>query len=126
MERQRILYEPGKRLHFVLSAEAIQHSFAPADVMRGQLDRLVSASTLKTVELGIIPMGREWPIPPSHGFWIFDDSTVLVETISAELTVTELEEVQLYVTAFELFAGISVSGDPARRFLLDLQAKIPE
>jgi transcriptional regulator with XRE-family HTH domain len=126
MARQRILYDSSKRLHFVLSAEAVQHSFAPADVMRGQLDRLVSASMLKTVTLGIIPMGREWPIPPSHGFWIFDDTTVLVEAISAELAVTEPDEVQLYVAAFELFAGVSVSGDIARRFLLDLQAKIPD
>lgn len=125
MERQRMLYDSGKRFHFVVSVEAIQHSFAPPDVMRGQLDRLVSASMLKTVTLGIIPMDREWAIPPSHGFWIFDDSSVFVETISAELAITEPDEVQLYVTAFELFAGMSVSGDPARRFLLDLQAKIP-
>lgn len=125
MERQRALYDSAKRFHFVLSAEAIQHSFAPVDVMRGQLDRLVSASLLKTVTIGIIPLGREWPLPPLHGFWIFDAAAVFVETISAELTVTEPDEVQLYATAFDRYAAASVSGDAARRLLLDLLAKLP-
>ncbi len=124
MERQRVLYEPGRHLHFVIAAEALQHSFAPSEVMRGQLDRLVSASMLKTVTIGIVPMGREWPCIPWHGFWIFDDSTVLVETISAELTVTEPDEIRVYEEAFTQLAEASICGDVTRRYLLDLQSRL--
>lgn len=126
MERQRGLYVSSKRFHFVLAAEAVHHSFVPPEVMRGQLDRLVSASLLKTVSLGIVPLGREWPFLPLHGFWIFDDSTVFVETVSAELVVTEPDEVALYASAFDKYASAAVFGDVARRLLLDWMAKIPD
>jgi hypothetical protein len=37
----------------------------------------------------------------SHGFWIFDDRLVLVETLSSEISLRDSEDVGLYVRHFD-------------------------
>jgi hypothetical protein len=51
---------------------------------------------------------------------MFDDRMVMVETYSAELTVTQPRELALYAKAFALLHGSAVYGRPAR----DLIAKV--
>jgi len=126
MERQRVLYEPGHQFHFVIMESALRQSFVPRDVMRAQLDRLVSVSTLKDVALGVIPLDAQLPAAPWHGFWLFDDRLVQVETISAELSVSEPEEVKMYATTFRAFADAAVHGDAARSRLIDVQRSLAD
>ena len=124
MERQRVLYEPGHQFHFVILEATLRQSIVSGDVMRAQLDRLVSASTLKSVALGIVPMSVQLPAVPSHGFWLFDDRLVQVETVSAELSVNEPEEIKMYATTFRVFADIAYYGNQARTLLLDVQTSL--
>jgi transcriptional regulator with XRE-family HTH domain len=126
MERQRVLYEPGHQFHFVVTETALRQSFVPNDVMRAQLDRLISVSTLKGVVLGIVPMSVQLPAAPWHGFWLFDDRLVQVETISAELSVNEPEEIKMYATTFRVFAEVALYGKQARALLIDIQAGLAD
>jgi transcriptional regulator with XRE-family HTH domain len=132
MRRQEVLYRPGKRFHIVITEGVLRScAVAPAKVMVPQLDRLVAATTLEpTVKFGVIPFGANWPVALDHGFWLYDDNCVIVETLSAELRLTRADEIQLYGRAFDQLAAIACYGQAARaiitRVLTELSAHVNE
>jgi hypothetical protein len=93
-------------------------------VLLPQLDRLVAASTLQNLRLGIIPMDAAYVIGPGHGFWIFDDERVIVEIFSAELTLAQPQEMELYGTVFGAMAAVASYGSKARALLSRLMDEI--
>jgi transcriptional regulator with XRE-family HTH domain len=117
MQRQEVLYRPGKRLHFVLTEAVLRYRLCPVDVMAGQLDRLVALCSMSTIHVGVIGFGAELTESPKHGFWIFDDQRVLVETIGAELTLTQPQEIALYGRVFDKLATSASYGQEARRLI---------
>ncbi|MFJ1644404.1 helix-turn-helix domain-containing protein [Streptomyces sp. NPDC088258] len=129
-QRQEILYRPDKRFHFVLTEAALRFRLCAPEVMLGQLDRLISLSTLPNVKLGIIGFGTRYDVAPWHGFWILDHDRVMVETYSAELNLAQPSEVKLYGTAFERLAAVAAYGRAARALITqvteDLSAEAPE
>lgn len=54
---------------------------------------------------------------PSGGFLVFDDEMVQAETVSAELTVTQPQEIALYARRFALLSESAVSGRDARTLI---------
>ncbi|QXJ20775.1 helix-turn-helix transcriptional regulator [Actinomadura graeca] len=117
MERQQILYRGDRRFHMVISQSALTLGIVSADVVRGQLDRLLTLSSLPRMHLGIIPTRAEHKFFPLHGFWILDDREVLFETISAEIKLTQPQEVATYARAFERLAASAIYGRQARRLI---------
>ncbi|MGK4579806.1 helix-turn-helix domain-containing protein [Kitasatospora sp. HPMI-4] len=118
LARQEALYSPGrKRWHILLTEAALLYGVASAQVMRAQIDRLVSATTLPAVRLGVIPFRKRLPVSPAHGFWIFDDKQVIVEVVSAELRLGLPEEVAQYRKVFDLLASSALYDADARRAL---------
>nr|WP_065487463.1 helix-turn-helix transcriptional regulator [Streptomyces sp. PTY087I2] len=115
--RQEILYRPDKRFHFVLTEAALRFRLCTPDVMIGQLDRLVSLSQLPNVRLGIIDFETQYATSPWHGFWIYDNERVLVETLSAELDLRQPQEIELYGSAFEQLAAVASYGRAARAII---------
>lgn len=85
MRRQEALYEPGKLFRILVWEGALHALICPPPVLADQLDRLAGSIGTGTVELGIVPLGAPLPMTPKHGFWIFDESRVIVETINTEL-----------------------------------------
>jgi transcriptional regulator with XRE-family HTH domain len=126
MERQRLLYEPGKRFHFVLTTGALRARTCPAEVMRGQLDRLMVTTTMERVRLGIIPDQAQLMLPPMHGFWILDDRLVQAEVLAADLNLTDESEIRLHVEAFNRLATSAVYGGTARAVLAQLAIDLPD
>ncbi len=119
MERQQFLYHGDHRYNVVLGEQALHTNIGGPDVMRGQLDRLLASISLPRLSLGIIPMRSPYHIWPANAFIMFDNRMVMVETYSAELTVTQPRELALYAKAFALLHRSAVYGRPAR----DLIAK---
>jgi transcriptional regulator with XRE-family HTH domain len=118
VQRQDILYRPDKRFHFVLTEAALRFRLCSPAVMLGQLDRLVSLSALPNVRLGIIGFDAQYSgTSPWHGFWLYDNDRVLVETFSAALDLRQPQEVELYADAFEQLAAVASYGQPARAIL---------
>jgi transcriptional regulator with XRE-family HTH domain len=120
MQRQDVLYRPGKQFHFVIAESVIRsQAAAPAAVMAAQLDRLVSATALgPNIKFGVIPFERQWPVFLDHGFWLIDDDFIIVETLAAELRLTRPEEVQIYARVFEQLAKIAAYGADARAVIM--------
>ncbi|MGW5385499.1 helix-turn-helix domain-containing protein [Nocardia sp. NPDC003963] len=113
LERQQVLYRGDHRFHILIAEQALSTTVGGQSVMIGQLDRLLAVIGLPRVLLGIVPSAAEWRAPATN-FVMFDDRMVLVEAISAELTITQPREIALYQRAFETLAGQSVTGTAAR------------
>jgi transcriptional regulator with XRE-family HTH domain len=132
IQRQEILYRPDKRFHFVLTEAALRFRLCPPTAMLGQLDRLISFSALPNVKLGIIGFEVEYLTSPWHGFWLYDDKWVKVETYSAELNLRQPQEIELYSNTFEELAAPAVAsyGRAARAIITravdDLASEMPE
>ncbi|MFY4719337.1 helix-turn-helix domain-containing protein [Streptomyces sp. LaBMicrA B280] len=121
LARQGILYEPGRRLHFIVTESVLRWRIVPPLVMAGQLDKLISVSRIPGVDLRVVPLSTRQTDFPSHSFSIKDDRMVTVETVHAELAVTDPRDVALYVEKFEGFAAVAVSGDVMRSMVEEIR-----
>ncbi|MEU8031951.1 helix-turn-helix transcriptional regulator [Streptomyces sp. NPDC049099] len=117
MRRQEALYDPEKSFRFLVCEAALYHRPCPVDVMAEQLDRLYNLVGQRRIELGIIPFGAQLRRTAPHAFWIYDRRLVIVETISEELWLTGVEDLQLYERAWEWLAESAEYGTPARRLI---------
>lgn len=128
VQRQEILYRPDKRFHFVLTEAALRLRLCPPEVMLGQLDRLVTLSTMPTIRFGVIPFEAKLPLAPVHGFWLMDERVVIVENFTASQNLTQVSEVSAYVGIFDQFANAARYDSDARsittRALADLSASM--
>ncbi|MFJ2843857.1 helix-turn-helix domain-containing protein [Streptomyces griseofuscus] len=121
LARQSILYEPGRQLHFIVTESVLHWRIVPPLVMAGQLDKLISVSRIPGVDFRVVPLSARQTDFPSHSFSIKDDRMVTVETVHAELSVTDPRDVALYVEKFESFAGVAVSGDVMRSMVEEIR-----
>jgi transcriptional regulator with XRE-family HTH domain len=117
MQRQEMLYRPDKRFHFVLTEAALRYRLVSADIMLGQLDRLMAISTMRNVKLGIIGFKTQYVTDPRHGFWVYDDHVVQFESYSAEINLRQPQEIELYGGIFEQLAAVASYGAAARAII---------
>jgi hypothetical protein len=116
MERQQILYKGDHRFRFILAQQALYTRVGDDAVMIGQLDRLLTVLSLPRVRLGIVPSGHPYRVPTNQ-FIMFDDHTVHVETVSAELTISQPRELALYARMFQELSRLAVYGPSARALI---------
>jgi transcriptional regulator with XRE-family HTH domain len=125
MERQRILYRGDHRLHLLLAEQCLYTLVVDRSTTAGQLDRLLTVQGLARVSLGIIPRAARFNVL-ANSFIIFDNTKVMVETISAELTVTQSREIALYAKAFHALSARAVYGTDARSLIVAALNALPE
>jgi len=118
MERQHILYKGDHQLRIIICQQALQTSVGGPGIMIGQLDRLLAVASLPRVQLGIIPERADYVVP-SNQFIMFDDHMVHVETVSAELMISQPREIALYSKAFDRLDQLAVHGTEMRRLITD-------
>ena len=117
MERQRVLYTGKRRFLFVIEEQVLRTRVGDSDIMAGQLDRLLAVMSLPRVSVGIVPSMGERHSLAQGSFWIFDDSRVHVETVSAGLDISQPREIALYVRVFERLQRSAVYGHNARHLI---------
>ncbi|MFL6117268.1 MAG: DUF5753 domain-containing protein, partial [Catenulispora sp.] len=117
MERQRILYTGNRRFVFLLEEQTLYTRVGDADVMLGQLDRVLAVMSLPRVSLGIIPKDGPRHCLSQGSFWIFDEDRVQVEGVSAGLDITQPREVAVHVRAFALLQRSAIYGAAARSLI---------
>jgi transcriptional regulator with XRE-family HTH domain len=117
MRRQEVLYEPDKLFRVLIWEAALYAHVGTAETMAGQLDRLVGLIGMSTVDLGIVPLGVPMPLTPKHGFWIFDEKRVVVETVNTELQYDTDDDVALYGRAWDRLAEATARGQHAHRLI---------
>ncbi|GAB2675779.1 helix-turn-helix domain-containing protein [Nocardia goodfellowii] len=123
MERQQVLYRRNHAFHFVIAEQALHTTVGSDHTMIGQLDRLLAVASMPQVTLGIVPARTRYDVPISN-FIMFDNRLVMVETVTAEMTITQPREIALYGRAFKALAGQSVTGEAARALIMtELKAR---
>ncbi|WP_079060440.1 helix-turn-helix domain-containing protein [Streptomyces bungoensis] len=120
VERQSVLYEPGRESVFVLTEAVLRTWPGTPALMLAQLDRLLAVESLSTVRLGVIPWRRPVPVLPRHGFMLCDRRAVVVETFGAERVSADSAEVASYEETFGRFEGAAVFGGEVRELLLQV------
>lgn len=86
--------------------------------MLAELGHLMTVTSLANVRLGIIPLAvLQRPMWTVESFNVFDDATIHVELLSAQVTVTVPGEIVVYLRAFDQLARLAVYGAEARSLI---------
>ncbi|MFK0120822.1 helix-turn-helix domain-containing protein [Streptomyces sp. NPDC090994] len=115
--RSRFLYEGGHRYVVLMEESVLRFRTADPETMRGQLRHLLAVMPLASVSLGIIPFTAQRTVWPLEAFYVHDDTMAVVETLTAEIKVTQPRELADYVRAFAGLAEMAVYGDAARALI---------
>jgi transcriptional regulator with XRE-family HTH domain len=115
--RSRFLYEGGHRYVVLMEESVLRFRTADPEAMRGQLLHLIAVMPLASVSLGIIPFTAQRTMWPLEAFYVHDDTMAVVETLTAEIKVTQPREVADYAKAFAGLAEMAVYGDAARALI---------
>lgn len=117
MQRQRVLYSGDREFRVVIEEQVLRTRVGDADVMTGQLDRLMAVMSLPRVSIGVIPAGGVRHSLTQGSFWMFDNELVRVETASESLSITQPRDIALYARIFELLSKSAVHGREARQII---------
>jgi hypothetical protein len=112
--RSRFLYEGGNRYVVLMEESALRYRTACPEAMRGQLRHLLAVMPLASMSLGIIPFTARRTVWPLEAFYLHDDDVAVVETLTAEIKVTQPRELADYAKAFTGLAEMAVYVDAAR------------
>ncbi len=128
LDRQQVLYQPGKHFEFLLTEAALRLRIGPPHVILGQIDHIASVMSLDSVEVGVIPLDAEAEVIPWCGFNLYDGFTdgqafVTIELPHAWLTVSGPDDVAIYRRQLAGIREAAVYDEDARRLL---QRKRPQ
>ncbi|MBK3623616.1 helix-turn-helix transcriptional regulator [Streptomyces sp. MBT49] len=126
VERQSLLYEPGRESVFVLTEAVLRTWPGNPSLMLAQFDRLLAVESLSTVRLGVIPWRRAVPVLPRHGFTLCDERAVVVESFRGERVVDDSDEVAAYEETFRRFEEAALFGAEVRELLLRVMQEFRE
>ncbi len=125
MRRQAVLQLPTKHFDFVIAEAALSAgNAASGEIMVAQIDHLRAATLHPSVRIGINPAGTIWPIHIDHGFWLYDDAFVLVETAVAELRLAHTDEVRTYRRIHGELSSAAVYGEAARTVMISVKGRL--
>jgi hypothetical protein len=111
--RAQYIGQDGRAYHVLLGEQALLTNIGGADVMRGQLLRLLGAAALPGLTLGIIPARAPLHVYPGDGFSLFDDRRAEVESYRGAETITDPVRLQTFRKAFALLQRSAVYGQDA-------------
>jgi len=118
LERQHYLYQGDRIFNVLLGEQALYSNHGGSEVMRAQLDRLLAVQALPRLSLGIVPRSALLNTWIGHGFVMFDDKRVQLETFSAEMVVTQPRDIDIYMRVFESHRRAAVYGQTARGLVM--------
>ena len=127
MRRQEVLYEADRCFEFTLTEGALRWHPHGGDMLPAQLDRLLSIATLTNIALRVLPQGAPFGHLQSNGFLLFEvpeEPTVMVETFTRELLLTDPDEVAQYRDIHARLTGHALSEDDSRASIQDLAARL--
>ncbi|MFI1917661.1 helix-turn-helix domain-containing protein [Nocardia sp. NPDC020380] len=116
MERQQVFRKGTRRFHFLIAEQALYTTVGSNEIMIHQLERLAAHVRSSRVAIGVIPRTARFRVPVTN-FLMYDVRQVHVETVSAELTITQPREVALYDRAFQILVRQAAKGELAQELI---------
>lgn len=118
VERQKVLYEGRHRFYLLVGEQALNTTVGDDAVMVEQLRHVLDLMSVPRLVFGVVS-GRSPFFRRTTDFVLYDRRKVLVETITAESTITQPREIALYEMVFNRLAEQAVHGDAARTLLTE-------
>ncbi len=118
LEHQRILRSGQHKFQFLLAEQTLRTRIGTIETMVEQLDRLLGIMSLANISVGIIPDFAGLGAHAQTAFWIFDDSLVKIETLTAALDITRPEEIEIYATVFGQMRNQAMFGPGAKTLII--------
>lgn len=104
----------------IMGQAALEWQLGDQTVMADQMRRLLDASELPNVQLGIIPAFVQLTMPPYHAFDTYDERGVCVGTLTATAVTTDERDVRDYLWLFERLKESALFGDEARQIITNV------
>ncbi|MFI1866664.1 helix-turn-helix domain-containing protein [Streptomyces jumonjinensis] len=111
LRRQEILYARARDFRFLITESMLRWRLIPAPMMAAQLDKLIAMSRMPNIEIGIVPLSAPMPGLPTSSFVLFDSRLAIIEIPHAEITTSEIRDIELYEDKFDAFSRVALSGD---------------
>lgn len=115
--RRRYLEDGTRHCSMIIEESVLRSRPFSDEIMREQLRHLQAGMYQPNLALGIIPLDACRVQKITETFLIYGDTTVIIELISAIVTITQPREVELYVRCFHDLASAAVYGDRARALI---------
>lgn len=118
LQRQALLYQPGRQFEFLLTEAVLRWLLVPAEVMRAQLDRLHTVIGLPNVRFGVLPFGVQLHAIPQHSVVIYQgkESVAAVELFAAEWF-HRGEDAEVFDRAIDRLWLDAATGEDARHLI---------
>jgi transcriptional regulator with XRE-family HTH domain len=130
LRRQQVVYEEDRRFDFLLTEAALRWRPGPVRLMLGQLDRIISMSTLDNLSIGVIPLDAMATTFTTHAFVFYDeldddhDPFVEVEAIHANLIVNDATNIALYRERWSQLSEMALFGNDAQALFAERMAAL--
>lgn len=124
VQRHQIIYDTTKRFEFLLAEPVLRWRLAPPDVMRGQLNRILSLSGLPNVTVAVLPFDVPLDDTPQHGFILFDDIGK-IETLTQDVTSTG-DGAATLAAVFDEYMAKALTGSHARQIIAQAIDALPQ
>ncbi|MFJ1935245.1 helix-turn-helix domain-containing protein [Kitasatospora sp. NPDC088160] len=115
--RGRLLNEGRHRFAVLMEEWVLRSRIGDAETMAGQLGHLLAVMPLASLSLGVIPSTAQRGMWPLEAFYLYDDRHAVVETLTAEVNVTQPREIADYIRAFGELQRLAVYGAQARALI---------
>lgn len=127
MHRQRLLDRPDAGWFFLLEEPVLWYRPYSLQLHREQLLHLLELQRRPNVFIRIIPASTDRrAVHPEEAFDIIDENLVIVELVSGFLSVTQPEEVALYMAAWKRLWDLAVSGAAATALIRSALARLDQ
>jgi transcriptional regulator with XRE-family HTH domain len=129
-ERKQVLYQPGHRFDFLVTAEGLRRSPVPVQAHRAQLGQLAAAITSEAVTFRIMPSGSPMLSALATGFVLFEDRAddappfVGIEEAASRVERHTLAEVKRHQALYEGMSEGAITGGAAIEFIRDIEESL--
>lgn len=125
-ERQRAVQAAGVPVHAVITEVALSWRPGSRQLRHAQLDHLIELGRRPNIQIGVVPLSVQRHVLTSNAFvamrWADGTAEVEIESLTAEMTISEPEDVRVYTGMFELQRANAVYGDAAEDIIKAVQA----
>lgn len=129
-QRKEILYSPGHRFEFIVTAEGLRRPPASVHAQRVQLDQLATAITAEAVTFRILPPGSPMLDALPIGFVLYEeridgaDPFVAIEREDHRREQSTATEVVRRQAQYEAMSEGAITGDSAVEFIREVERSL--
>ncbi|MFE7618407.1 helix-turn-helix domain-containing protein [Streptomyces sp. NPDC057496] len=121
LRRQEILHIRARNFRFLIFEPVLRWRLIPEPIMAAQLDKLITMSRMPNIKIGVVPLSAPIPAPPTSSFVLFDSRLAITEIPHAEITTSEIRDIELYEDKFNAFERVALSGDNMRNLVASIR-----